>query len=192
MLHQPLFGVFSPTISSTTSSSVVERGTVDPQVAGSIPAWWTCWPDGWFDSCLWWTCWLAGLLMFFKFPAAFFYTQPVSNFPPFFTFPPLPPSPFALPPSPCPFTFAPSLRPAHHLPNLGPSTAIRHLGRHYSTPNRGSPTAPTITSSGALTASWQQTSLLLVTINLKLFCCQNGIYLLYGCLVIFLQFPSIH
>ena len=25
----------------TTSSSVVERGTVDPQVAGSIPAWWT-------------------------------------------------------------------------------------------------------------------------------------------------------
>ena len=109
--------------------------------------------DCWFDSPVWWwTCWLAGFLLF-------------SNFPPFFTFPPLPPSRPPLPPSRPPL--APSFL------HLGPSpsqlrpitTAIRHLGRHYPTPNRGEPTAPTITSSGALAASWQQTSLLLMGLS---------------------------
>ena len=125
----------------TTSSSVVERGTVDPQVAGSIPAWWTCWPDGWFDSCLdglvdllagWLIVGISNFPPFFsKFPAIFHLSTPSPLFPPF---------------RPCPL--APFLAPSFlHLGPFRPivSTAFRHLGRHYSSTlssNRGSAAAP--------------------------------------------------
>ena len=119
-----LYLTFSLHVSSTTSSSVVERGTVDRS------------PGRRFDPCLVDSSALVEEQQrFFKFPALF-YSFPA--LPPFSTPSPLfrPP---ALPLPPCPFL--PSLRPIV-------STAFRHLVRHYSTSKQGSP--PSITSLGAL------------------------------------------
>ena len=121
-----LYVLFSLHLSSTTSSSVVERGTVDPQVAGSIPAWWTSGLTAGSIPVLsggGWTCWLAGFFVVFKFPALFHLSTPSPLSPSPFRPPALHFRPPALPFPPCPLApFLPSLRPSFL--HLGPSPQL--------------------------------------------------------------------